>query len=517
MGKVNIRAIMPGFQSRYFVTISLLITLVAMESSCKGQTGGSSRGVDRQPAVAGSFYPASREQLVKDLQGYFDAAEVSLTSQPIALIVPHAGYVFSAPVAAAGFKQLDRERKFKHIFLIGSSHTMYFNGVSAYTQGHFITPLGRVKVDDLAKELADRYDFINDDPMPHEREHGLEVQLPFLQYWLKHEFCIVPLIIGGESQSTSTLLAEVLAPYLNEENLFVISSDFSHYPTYAEATKSDKSMADAIVSNSSSAFMKAKLNSENSGADNLVTAMCGWTSGLTLLKMTEKIKGITYQPLIYMNSGDSPYGEKDRVVGYWAIAAVRESNRSGDFSLTEEDKMELLKLARKTITDHLNGLKPTPTDLQNLSANLKTNAGAFVTLRRDGQLRGCIGSFSTTTPLYQVVMAMAVAAATEDYRFPPVTRNELGEVEIEISVLTPMKKISSIDEIELGRHGIYIRKGGHSGTFLPQVAAETGWSLEEFLGHCARDKALIGWDGWRDAEIFTYEAIVFEEKDFKMN
>jgi conserved hypothetical protein TIGR00296 len=179
--------------------------------------------------------------------------------------------------------------------------------------------------------------------------------------------------------------------------------------------------------------------------------------------------------------------------------------------------MELLKLARKTITDHLNGLKPTPPDLQNLSANLKTNAGAFVTLRRDGQLRGCIGSFSTTTPLYQVVMAMAVAAATEDYRFPPVTRNELGEVEIEISVLTPMKKISSIDEIELGRHGIYIRKGGHSGTFLPQVAAETGWSLEEFLGHCARDKALIGWDGWRDAEIFTYEAIVFEEKDFKMN
>jgi AmmeMemoRadiSam system protein B/AmmeMemoRadiSam system protein A len=517
MGKVNIRAIMPGFQSRYFVTISLLITLVAMESSCKGQTGGSSRGVDRQPAVAGSFYPASREQLVRDLQGYFDAAEVSLTSQPIALIVPHAGYVFSGPVAAAGYKQLDRERKFKHIFLVGSSHTMYFSGVSAYTQGDFITPLGRVRVDNLAKELADRYDFITDDPKPHEREHGLEVQLPFLQYWLKHEFSIVPLIVGGESQSTSTMLAEALAPYLNEENLFVVSSDFSHYPSYNEARKSDESMANAIVSNSSSAFMTAKLKAENSGVDNLVTAMCGWTSGLTLLKMTEKIKGITYQPLTYRNSGDSPYGENDRVVGYWAIAVLRSSNQPGDFSLSDEDKRELLKLARKTITDQLAGHRSTPPDEQTLSASLKTNAGAFVTLRRDGQLRGCIGNFSTTTPLYRVVMAMAVAAATEDYRFPPVTNKELDEIDIEISVLTPMKKISSIDEIELGRHGIYIRKGGHSGTFLPQVASETGWSLEEFLGHCARDKALIGWDGWRDAEIFTYEAIVFEEKDFKMN
>ena len=106
---------------------------------------------------------------------------------------------------------------------------------------------------------------------------------------------------------------------------------------------------------------------------------------------------------------------------------------------------------------------------------------------------------------------MAVAAATQDYRFPKVDESELDEIHIEISVLTPMKKIDDINEIELGKHGIYIKKGMLSGTFLPQVATQTGWDLEQFLGHCSQDKAHLGWDGWKDAEVFIYEAIVFEE------
>ena len=159
------------------------------------------------------------------------------------MIVPHAGYVFSASVAANAYCQLDRDAKFKHVFLIGSSHTMYFNGVSIYTEGDFITPLGRVKVDPLAKELVQKYSIFNDDIKPHEREHSLEVQLPLLQYWLKNEFSIIPIIVGGESQSTSSLLAEALAPYFNEDNLFIVSSDFSHYPSYANAVSSDDDMA----------------------------------------------------------------------------------------------------------------------------------------------------------------------------------------------------------------------------------------------------------------------------------
>jgi len=498
-----------------YIYLALLLTFIAMETSCNGQSGNSSQ-VDRQAVVAGSFYPASKSQLEADIKGYFDSAEVVLKNRPLAVIVPHAGYVFSAGVAAAAYKQIDRDAKFKHVFLIGSSHTMYFNGAAVYTLGDFITPLGRVKVDPLAKELAEKYSIISDDVKPHEREHSLEVQLPLLQYWLKNEFCIVPIILGGESQSTSTLLAEALAPYFTDENLFVISSDFSHYPTYENARISDDDMAQAIVSNSPVQFMKTKLRRENSGMDDLATAMCGWTSALTLLKITENRKDIEYKTIMYRNSGDSPYGEKDRVVGYWAIAAVKAQPKISEFTLTDDDKRYLLKLARNTIVKNLKGEEPTPLDESQLSPSLMANAGAFVTLRKDGQLRGCIGNFSTTTPLYRVVMAMAIASATEDYRFDNVTLKEMDDIDIEISVLTPMKRIKSADEFIPGKHGIYIKKGSRSGTFLPQVGTETGWSREELLGHCARDKAFIGWEGWKDSdvELYTYEAIVFEEKEF---
>jgi AmmeMemoRadiSam system protein A len=140
-------------------------------------------------------------------------------------------------------------------------------------------------------------------------------------------------------------------------------------------------------------------------------------------------------------------------------------------------------------------------------------AGAFVTLKKNAELRGCIGHFDADNALYRTVQQMAVAAATQDYRFSTVTPDELKSIVIEISVLTPMRKILSISEIQMGRDGIYIKKGNKSGTFLPQVATETGWSLDEFLGHCARDKAGIGWDGWKDkdVEIYTYQALVFHE------
>ncbi len=158
-----------------------------------------------------------------------------------------------------------------------------------------------------------------------------------------------------------------------------------------------------------------------------------------------------------------------------------------------------------------NNTKP-EIDEKKLSSILKTNCGAFVTLKKNGNLRGCIGRFDASEPLYKVVQDMAIASSTQDSRFLPVESNEIPELEIEISVLTPMRQINSINEIELGKHGIYIKKGYRSGTFLPQVAEETGWTKEEFLGHCAQDKAGIGWDGWKDAELFVYEALVFGEK-----
>lgn len=504
---------------KQFLKVFIVLGIINPINSCRCQDSDKTKTmVDRNPAVAGAFYPSDRKELLNSLEGSFNRAKVMLDQQPLAVVVPHAGYVFSGDVAAAGYKQIDRDRKFKHVFIIASSHTMYFEGASIYTQGDFITPLGKVKVDDLGKDLDEKYSFINNNPEPHKREHSIEVQLPFLQYWLKNSFTIVPIVIGGQSQSTCKNLADALAPYFSEENLFVVSSDFSHYPNSSDATESDKLMADAILKNSSSSFITTKVIDESKGIPGLVTAMCGWTSMLTLLDITEERNDIAYRKILYQNSGDSPiYGDKSRVVGYSAICAIKTESKVDEiqFSLNEEEKIALLKIARKTITRYINDGKIDEIDKSKLSANLLVEAGAFVTLKKAGQLRGCIGSFNPEKPLCEVVQSMTIASATEDYRFTPVNADENSSLEIEISVLTPLKKIKSVDEIVLGKHGIYIKKGSRSGTFLPQVANTAGWTLDDFLGHCAQDKAGIGWYGWKDSELYIYEAIVFEEKEFK--
>ena len=253
--------------------------------------------------------------------------------------------------------------------------------------------------------------------------------------------------------------------------------------------------------------------SEQKGYANLATCLCGWTSVLTLLYMTEENPDAAFTRIQYKNSGDSEYSEKNRVVGYTAITvSLKEKKEQAGFKLTDKDKKDLLAIARNTLEHYVkNHMKPEIKE-ENLPSILKTNCGAFVTLNKHGSLRGCIGRFEASEPLYKVVQEMAIASSTQDYRFSPVVPNEIPELEIEISVLTPLRRISSIDEIELGKHGIYMRKGTRSGTFLPQVATETGWSKEEFLGHCAQDKAGIGWNGWHDAELFVYKALVFREE-----
>ncbi|MFC2115701.1 AmmeMemoRadiSam system protein A [Bacteroidota bacterium] len=182
--------------------------------------------------------------------------------------------------------------------------------------------------------------------------------------------------------------------------------------------------------------------------------------------------------------------------------------------LSEENKKTLLEIARKTIETFIETGKTLPLNNADYSPSLQAHNGAFVSLHKKGQLRGCIGRFMPEKPLYEVVRNMSIAASTRDHRFKPVKAGELDEIELEISVLTPPQRIYDPSEIQLGKHGIYIKKNSNSGTLLPQVVIETGWNLEEFLGHCSRDKAHIGWDGWRDAELYTYEALVFKEKDF---
>jgi AmmeMemoRadiSam system protein A len=215
-----------------------------------------------------------------------------------------------------------------------------------------------------------------------------------------------------------------------------------------------------------------------------------------------------------MNSGDSDYGEKNSVVGYVSIIISKKDNMEEQtFKLDDRDKRDLLSIARRTLEYYIPNRELPKIDQTKFSKSLQKNCGAFVTFHKQGNLRGCIGRFDAVEPLFKVVQEMAVASATQDYRFTPVQQNEIKELEIEISVLTPLQRINSADEFILGKHGIYIKKGSRTGTFLPQVATETGWTKEEFLGHCAQDKAGIGWNGWKDSELYVYEAIIFSEKE----
>ncbi|MDO9255494.1 MAG: AmmeMemoRadiSam system protein B [Bacteroidales bacterium] len=470
---------------------------------------------NRQPAVAGSFYPSDPAEIQQMLKLCFAKAPAHTSdSEVMAIISPHAGYVFSGEVAAAAFSQLDSEKEYKTIFILGSSHRNSFAGASIYSIGNYTTPLGAVKTDlEIAQKLATENKVLSFDPHYHKSEHSLEVQIPFLQFFLKKDFKIVPILLGTQDPLLCQQIAKALKPYFSPENLFVISTDFSHYPAYKDAFITDHQIADAIVTNNPDKFLNAVENCTTKKIENLSTGCCSWPSVLSLMYLTEEMSGIAYKQVLYKNSGDSQYGEMDRVVGYYALSVLQQKSRT--MALTDSDKKELLQIARNTIKTYLQESLTASVDSESLSNALLSKAGAFVTLKKAGELCGCIGHFEADKPLYKIVQQMAIASATQDYRFDAVNLSELEQINIEISVLSPMQKLSNVNNVQLGIDGIYIKKGSRSGTFLPQVATETHWSLEEFLGHCARDKAGIGWDGWKDkdAEIYVYQAFVFGEKE----
>jgi MEMO1 family protein len=501
-------------EKKYFLYFLLIFYFVC--NGCSSQSTSktqdkNSQHFDRQPAFAGQFYPGTTEELKQLLSELFAKAEPKKSKNLQAIIVPHAGYIYSGTVAASGFNQIDMENDYDNIFIIGSSHTTYYEGASIYSEGNFITPLGTVQVNtELANKLKYQNPIFKFGSEAHAKEHSIEVQLPFLQFKIKNNFRIIPIIIGTQSEEDCQLIAKALKPYFNESNLFIISSDFSHYPNNNDAKILDAETANSILTNDPKTFLKETTNKSDKMIPGLVTRACGWTSILTLLYLTNQEADLEYKIISYKNSASSDYGDSTRVVGYNAIVACKRKTDSG-FILSEKDCNDLLAIARNTIESYISKNVIPDIDTEIFSISLKSNCGAFVTLKENGELRGCIGRFDAEEPLFKVLQQMAISSATQDMRFSPVNKSELKDLKIEISVLTPLRKISSIDEIKLGKHGIYLKKGTHSGTFLPQVATETGWNLQEFLGHCSRDKAGIGWDGWKEAEIYTYEAIVFSE------
>ncbi len=469
------------------------------------------KNIIREAQFAGQFYPEDKLELEMQLQKYFVEAssqDNSVADKLVlrALISPHAGYIFSGKVAASAYLRIPENANYKRIIIIASSHRYSFEGAAVYNTGNYATPLGKVKVDtDFVDRLLATSPLFQQHNEAHIYEHSIEVQLPFLQHRLGENFLLVPIILGTHQTETCKEIAMILKKWFTPENLFIISTDFSHYPNYNDAIRIDETTSNAICANNPEHLLQILSKNKKLEVPNLATSLCGWTSVLTLLHLTEN-EGFTFEKLHYMNSGDSRvYSDKKKVVGYWAIS-VYEKNTG--FRVSEEEKMEILEKARTSIEAYVkkgkrNDLKPPKTE-----GILLEKAGVFVSVYINGKLRGCIGGFAQDKTLNEMVHKMAASAA-HDRRFDAVQPDELEDMELEISVLSPLKKISSIDEIILGKHGIYIRKGLNSGTFLPQVATKTGWTLDQFLGHCSRDKAGLSWDGWKTAELFTYEAIIF--------
>lgn len=279
--------------------------------------------VNRKPTVAGMFYPANEVDLRNDLVHLFSNAKERQTSRVRALFVPHAGYVFSGTVAASAYNQIIKDSFYEHIFIIASSHHIAANIISTYVAGNYETPLGNVCVDtNLTSKFMAESNFIRYEPEADLPEHSIEVQLPFIQYWLHQDCKIVPFIICTWNKDVISSFSKLIEPYFTDKNLFIISTDFSHYPSYNDACLVDKETANAICFNSSSHLLEVIQKHKHNGMKHLDTDLCGWTSVLAMLYITERQKQLSFQLIDYANSGDSEYGDEQRVVGYNAIVVT---------------------------------------------------------------------------------------------------------------------------------------------------------------------------------------------------
>jgi AmmeMemoRadiSam system protein B/AmmeMemoRadiSam system protein A len=432
---------------------------------------------------------------------------------PLALVSPHAGYVYSGPVAAHAYRAV-QGRAYDTVVVIGPSHRDAFSGLSVYDTTRFDTPLGQIPCDrELIGKLVGAHPNIGYRPAAHRDEHSLEVQVPFLQRALAPGFKIVMVVVGGRDPEAELTLVNTLAAYAGNHRLLVVaSSDLSHYHGYAEANKLDAVGVASIAALDTAALIR------DVGAER--TEACGILPVLITMEYAKRLGARQGVLLKHANSGDTA-GPKDRVVGYAALAFWREGaggvekcvlpgkQAAAAGRLDAAARAELLGIARRAIAETVRDSQRT----EPASANpaLQTPQGAFVTITIGGELRGCIGTFREDTPLYRTVAQMAVAAAREDPRFPPLTAAELPKIHVEISALTPMKPVADVREIEVGRHGLYVTKGFHSGVLLPQVATEYGWDRTTFLEQTCR-KAGLPKSAWKEgAKILSFEAEVFGE------
>jgi len=484
----------------------------------------------RKPAVAGSWYPGDADSLERMISSFIDDAEIpDIDDRILGLIAPHAGYFYSGPVAAYAFKALMKNQaryKGNTVILIGFSHRpQLWQGISVWSKGYWETPLGKVSVDEKLAQKIMAFDTgkLQYKPEVHAEEHSLEMEVPFLQYALDNNFKLVPISFANQTlNDIENLVSAILAADIDwNKTIMVVSTDMSHYHPYNDAVSLDQKTLEYVLDGDTEGL----LGWMQQGTD----AFCGWGAVLTAMLTMQKIGAKNTVLLKYANSGDIQPSSMGRgVVGYCSVAFITGESSSNtddsgdssnetapgtdDYSLNDEQKLYLLKLARNTIETYIKtGKKLEPEKPSD--TKLAGDAPVFVTLHSNGMLRGCIGQMIARGPLYLAVRDMAIAASTEDPRFQPVKESELDAIDIEVSVLSPLRKIDSWEEIEPFRHGVYVKQGWRSGVFLPQVWKQIP-DKESFLGELCTQKAHLDVDCYKssDVELYVYTVLEFDEK-----
>jgi len=473
--------------------------------------------------LAGSWYYADADKLTKQIDGFFQKADVKPKQNVIALILPHAGYQYSGQTAAFALKTIDK--KYRRVVVIGPSHRAPMEDMLSVPRvTHYQTPLGTVPLDVQFIDELLKHPIFQNLPYAHQYEHSVQIELPLLQHCQGTDFKFVPIVAGQCSLPTVKKAAAVIASLIDSETLVVASSDFVHYGrNYGyvpftenipdEIRKLDMGAYEFIAKRDAEGLLKYK---HGTGA-----TICGCVPVAILLAMLDKDADADAELVKYAASGEMT-GDFSNSVSYLSVVftgawhnAPPVEPRQNKAKLTEEEKKQLLTLARKTITGYLHDRKvPEPSEMGvTVTAAMESPRAAFVTLKKDSLLRGCIGDIFPQRPLYRSVITNAVNAAVNDRRFMPVNEEELGELTIEISALTPPEPVDSYEKIRIGTDGIVLNKNGRSAVFLPQVAPEQGWDLNQTLTHLSK-KARLAPDAWKQgAGFLVFQAEVFGESE----
>ena len=491
--------------------IALLVTAPILH--VRAAAGAAVQEKVRPEAVAGAFYPADPQalsQMIDDMLA--KATPPPVDGEILAAVAPHAGYPYSGPVAAWTYAAL-KGHKYSRVVVIAPSHYVGFDFTSVYDGDAYTTPLGQVPVDkEFARRLVKMSATIQLSGKGHQAtqdapEHSVEVELPWLQTVLGN-FELVPIVMGDQSYESSRALGVALAKMLRDDHdtLVLASSDLSHYHTYGEAETIDHKTLNALEAYD---YLSMSRNFESR-----VWEACGGAPIVAAMIYAERMGANKAEVLRYANSGDVN-GDRSRVVGYSADLFIKSTHKADavpPFSLTDAEKAELLSVARKSVEYMIQKNEPYA-PLPSASETLNREYGAFVTLTENGSLRGCIGYTAPIKPLFMTVRDTATLAALRDPRFSPVRASELPKLAYEVSVLSPLRRVTDIEQIKVGRDGLLMKNGDSEGLLLPQVPVEQKWDRLTFLEQtCA--KAGMDPNCWKDenTDIFSFTAVVFNKK-----